>query len=294
MSNGLTYAVITPARDEAGNLPRLATSLAKQTVLPSTWVIVDDGSTDETGAVADRLASAHPWVVFVRNPSSSPIERGGKVVRAFQAGLRGLERQPGIVVKVDADVSFPEDYFERLRQAFASDPRIGMASGSAYELQHGTWRPRYMTSGSLWGAARAYRWECLQDVLPLEERMGWDGIDALKAGLAGWETRIVTGLHFRHYRIEGERDGRRTRAWTAQGHASHYMGYRFSYLVVRSLHHAVRDPAAVAMITGYLVAAIKREKRCNDELVRRRLRERQRLRSLPTRAKEALGRSPQR
>jgi poly-beta-1,6-N-acetyl-D-glucosamine synthase len=290
----LTYAVVTPARDEAENLARLGESLAEQAVAPLAWIIVDDGSTDGTGEVVRALAKAHPWIRLVTAPPSARIERGGKIVRAFQVGLEKLEATPDVVVKVDADVSFPADYFQRVLDAFELDPRLGMASGSACELRNGVWEERHMTAGSLWGAARAYRWECLQAVRPLEERMGWDGIDALKANLNEWETRIVPGLHFRHYRVEGERDGRRSLAWTAQGRASYYMGYRFSYLVVRSLHYTRRELAALAMITGYLGALVRREPRCDDELVRQALRERQRLRSLPTRAIEALGRSGQR
>lgn len=289
-----TYAVVTPARDEAGTLPRLARSLAKQTIVPESWVIVDDGSTDGTRDMAKDLANSHPWIVLVEAPASSRIERGGKVVRAFQVGLPALRPSTDIVVKVDADVSFSPDYFTRLLKAFELDPSLGMASGSACELRNGVWEERHMTAGSLWGAARAYRWECLEAVRPLEERMGWDGIDALKANLKGWETRIIPDLLFRHHRVEGERDGRRSLAWTAQGRASYYMGYRFSYLVIRSLHYTRREPAALAMITGYLGALLRREKRCDDELVRQALRERQRLRSLPTRAIEALGRSSQR
>lgn len=286
----LTYSVVTPARDEADNLARLGESLAGQALAPRAWVIVDDGSTDGTGELVNALATTYPWIRLVTAQPSARVERGGKVVRAFQVGLEELEPTPDVVVKVDADVSFPSDYFARLLEAFERDPRLGMASGSACELRNGVWEERHMTAGSLWGAARAYRWECLQAVRPLEERMGWDGIDALKANLSDWETRIVPGLHFKHHRIEGERDASRSAAWAAQGRASHYMGYRFSYLVVRSLHYARREPAALAMITGYLGAFARREPRCDDESVRQALRERQRLRSLPTRAIEALGR----
>ena len=66
---------------------------------------------------------------------------------------------------------------------------------------------------------------------PLEERMGWDGIDELRAELRGWRTRALRDLPFRHHRPEGARDGARRSAYAAQGRAAHYMGYRPSYLV---------------------------------------------------------------
>ena len=287
----LEYAAVTPARNEAENLARLAASMAAQTLPPSAWVIVDDGSTDETPAIAETLARSHEWVHVLRLPGQSTIVRGGPVVRAFSAGLARLGDLPDVVVKLDADVSLPDDYFDRLMRAFEEDDRLGMASGNACEFEANAWVRRHMTDGSLWGATRAYRRECLEAVLPLEQRMGWDGIDALRANLAGWTTQTIPDLDFRHHRREGDRDGSRRRAWAAQGNASYFMGYRLSYLLLRSLHAAVREPAAVAMIGGYVAAAARREPRCSDPEVREFLRRRQRIRALPARAREARGRA---
>src|SRR3954470_18640533 len=58
----LRYAVATPARNEEGNLPRLAASLAAQTQRPTEWIVVDDGSSDATPRILDDLAAEHPWI----------------------------------------------------------------------------------------------------------------------------------------------------------------------------------------------------------------------------------------
>lgn len=289
-----SYAIVTPARDEAENLGRLGASLAAQRHLPARWVIVDNGSTDGTADVAAALAAEHSWIVPVTDASASGgVVRGGPVVRAFHVGvaaLRDLGPLPDVIVKVDADTSFSPEYYDRLLAAFAGDERLGIASGSAWELEDDVWVQHHMTGDQVWGAARAYRRACLEAVLPLEERMGWDGIDVYKAGLAGWETRTLTDLPFRHHRREGERDGARRLAWAAQGRASHFMGYRFWYLAARAAHHARKDPVAVAMIGGYLSAALRRERRCADPAVREAVRQQQSLRSLPRRVREAAGR----
>lgn len=292
----LRYAVVTPARNEAPNLRRLAECLRAQTVEPAAWVIVDDGSSDETAALASELAGEHSWVEALLSPGAlshaGPLGAGRRVGRdviAFTAGISALREAPDVVVKVDADVSFEPDYFERLLHEFESDSRLGIASGTCYENEGGSWEARHVTRVHVRGASRAYRWACFLDVSPLEERLGWDGVDEIKANVRGWTTRTVPGLPFRHHRKVGERDGARL-AWSAQGDTAHYMGYRFSYLVLRALHHARREPAALAMIAGYLRAGLRRSERCADADVRAYLRRYQSPRELRLRAREALGR----
>ena len=118
------------------------------------------------------------------------------------------------------------DYFERLLDAFASDPSLGIASGSAWELDDETWRQRFVTGGTVWGATRAYRWACLQAVLPFEERHGWDGIDQLRArAQAGTQEHSLT-CPFVITAPEGHHDGSSWAHWLANGDTAHFMGYR--------------------------------------------------------------------
>lgn len=289
----MTYAIVTPARDEAVNLPRLAHSLASQTVLPDEWVVVDDGSTDGTDALAAALARRYGWmqVLSSSGAETGPLAGGcvsGREVLVFNAGVERLSDRPDIIIKVDADISFEPDYFERLLDEFAADPALGIASGTCYERERGEWRPRYVTGVHARGASRAYRRRCLQEVSPLEVRLGWDGVDELKATVRGWRTRSFSHLRFFHHRPV-RRDGS-TRTWIASGGTAHYLGYRGLYVALRALHHARRNPAALALLWGYAWAALRREGRLPDPEVRAFLREYQSLRELPTRAREALGR----
>jgi len=281
------YAVITPVLDERENLDRLARALEAQSVLPAAWIIVDTGSQDGSLEAARALARRHDWVRTLEiDPERA---RGGPIVRAFNAGMTLAPAYADIVVKLDADISFSEDYFDRLLDAFAADPRLGIASGTCFEERNGEWRERHVTADNVWGACRAYRTACLDVVSPLEERMGWDGIDVLKANARGWRTGIVPGLSFRHHRGEGSRDGNRFAPWLARGRVAHYMGYRPSFLMIRAFRHTLQDPAAIMMIAGWLKPALAREPACADETARAYLRRQQRLRELPRRAREAQG-----
>lgn len=286
----MRYAVVTPARDEAANLARLASSLAAQTVRAQAWIIVDNGSTDGTLDLARDLAGRHDWIEALSVPGSPSADRGAPVVRALSAGIDAVAAtRPDVVVNVDADVSFEADYFERLLGRFRADPLLGIASGSAFELERGTWRQRHVTGTTVWGASRAYRWECLQQILPFEERVAWDGVDEFKANARGWRTIAFEDLPFFHHRIEGQRDGSAWRARTNQGRAAYFLGYRAWYLMLRALWHSRRDPAAIAMIGGFAAAVAAREGRCGDAPARAYLRRQQSLRSLPLRAVEAIG-----
>ena len=287
----LTYAIITPARNEADMLPQLADALRRQTQLPVRWVIVENGSSDQTVDVAERIVAESDWARLVVLREAGQRERGAPIVRALHAGLDALDVEPDVVVNVDADVTMEPDYFERLLEAFARDPSLGIASGSAWEPVNGAWRQRFVTGGTVWGATRAYRWACLQDVLPLEERHGWDGIDQLKARARGWETRTFTDLPFRHHRAEGLHDGSTWAHWLANGDTAYFMGYRPWYLLARTLHHMRRDPAAFGLVYGYLSAAARRSPRLDDPGARAILRRDQSPRRLLRRRREALGQS---
>jgi biofilm PGA synthesis N-glycosyltransferase PgaC len=292
----LSYAVVTAARDEAANLHRLGGCLASQTLIPKAWIVVENGSTDDTVTVACELAGRYPWLQAIHTPGNPVPTRGAPIVRALHAGFVALNAlEPDVVAIVDADISMPPEHFERLVKRFAIEPALGIASGSRWEEVDGQWRQQFVTGTSVEASCRAYRWQCLQDVLPFEERMGWVGIAEVKAIVRGWTTRVLLNLPFRHHRDTGVRERTRAHGWFAEGNAGWYMGYRPYYLVLRSLHRARRDIHALAMIAGYTSAALRSEPRHHDAAVRSYIREKQSLLNLRRRIKEALGRhTPQR
>lgn len=280
----LTYALITPARDEAENLRRLGPCVLAQTVLPAAWVVVDDGSTDDSHAYLRELAQEHPWIQVLKSPAASDANgtvrqgrRTGRDVLAFNAGVASLQSSPDVIVKLDADVSFEADYFDRLISEFESDASLGISGGECYELENGEWRYQTVAETHVRGATRAYRRECWEAVAPLEPRLGWDGIDGVKARQHGWRVATVRGLRFHHHRPHGAREGLAFTKWARMGEASHYMGYRFSYLLLRTAYRGRRDLGAIGLVWGYVSAAARREPVYTDESVRKQFRQDQSL-----------------
>jgi poly-beta-1,6-N-acetyl-D-glucosamine synthase len=285
----LTYAVVTPARNERENLTRLAATMVAQTLLPIEWVITDDGSDDGTVEIAEALSAEHPWITLLtpEPETDGALSEGrteGRDLLAFRRGAEALRATPDIVVKVDADTSFPADYFATLIERFTEQPDLGIAGGSCYEEEHGEWVRKRVAETHPRGASRAYRWGCFQESYKLEPKMGWDGLDEVQASLLGYRTRIFTDFGFAHHRPTGGRERDRVRANTVMGSASYYMGYRPSYLALRALYRTRREgPLALAMIWGYAAAAARRTPRCPEPRVVAHLREQQRLRTVLTR-----------
>jgi len=279
----LRYAVVTPARNEEINLPRLAAAIIAQEHRPEVWAVVDDGSTDRTPEVLTQLASEHDWIRPLERPAADREEslahgrRKARDLDGFLYGAVPLRERVDVIVKVDADVDFEPDYFAELMARFAADPKLAIASGTCYEQENGTWVRRTKAESTVWGATRAYRSDCLADLMALEPCMGWDGLDEISVQLRGMRTQTFTELPFRHNRPEGGREFSSLHQGEALGRAAWYMGYRPSYLTIRAVYRARREPAALGMLWGYFGAAAKRVPQCPNEALVEALRDRQRL-----------------
>ena len=279
----MRYAVVTPARDEEANLRRLAGAMLAQRLPPVEWVVVDDGSGDATPEIVRELAAAHGWIHLVQREAADRDEhvadgrRRARDLDGFLLAAVPLRERVDVIVKVDADVDFEPDFFAELVGRFAADERLGIASGTCYEREDGEWMRRTKAASTVWGATRAYRSECLADVMGLEPCMGWDGLDEISAQLRGYRTQTFDDLAFRHHRPEGGRELSSLHQGEALGRAAWYMGYRPSYLTLRALYRASREPAAIGMLWGYFGAARQRAPRCPDPRLVREVRSRQRL-----------------
>jgi glycosyltransferase involved in cell wall biosynthesis len=260
-----THLVVTPARNEAENLRRLGACLIEQTWRPEAWIVVDNGSTDETPDVVHQFARTHRWIRLLSIASDAKPARGRSSVRAFNAGVLDVPKHPDLITGLDADVSFGPGYFDGLRSGFGRNPRLGMAAGLCYERSADDegWEPVHVTYPNLRGASFTCRRECLTQLLPLEERLGWEGIAVIRANVRGWETTIFPDLSYFHHRPTGARDANRFASFAEEGDCTYYMWYRPSYILLRTVYRALglRDPAAAGLAWGYARSALRRRSR---------------------------------
>src|SRR5690349_7241533 len=123
------YCLISPARNEAQYIKETLDSVLSQTVLPKRWIIIDDGSTDETPGILAEYASKHDFIDVRTRGNRGRRALGGGVVEVFNEGLALLADDPAeFVCKLDVDLILPPRYFERLIEEMARDERLGSVS----------------------------------------------------------------------------------------------------------------------------------------------------------------------
>ena len=180
--------MISPAKDESKYLDCAIASMAAQTHRPATWIIVNDGSSDDTGAIADRAATRYPWIHPLHRPTGTGRRVGPGVIEAFYAGLELADLNAyDFVCKLDADLELPPHYFENLMARFEADPKLGTASGKVYLVEDGHKIFERTNDEFSMGAAKLYRRQCFQEIGGFVREVLWDGIDCHRCRMLGWK-----------------------------------------------------------------------------------------------------------
>jgi glycosyltransferase involved in cell wall biosynthesis len=135
--SGLT--IVLPCLDEAENLAdavRYATEAAERFALAHEIVIVDDGSTDETVAVAARLAALDPRIRLIFHASNHGYGQ------ALRTGIAAA-RQPWVLL-IDADLQLD---FDELAAFLPLAPSCDLIVGRRIHTQGS---PAVRVRGALW------------------------------------------------------------------------------------------------------------------------------------------------
>jgi len=244
------YVIIAPVRDEAAYVQRTIQSVASQTNLPAQWVIVDDGSTDETGRLIKEAAAKYSWIKAVRRENRGARRAGGGVVEAFYSGLERLEDEEWeYLVKLDGDVTFEPDYFERCFQKFANEPRLGIGGGLICNNVGGILQAESKVDPPFHvrGATKIYRRKCWQDLGGLVQAPGWDTIDEIKANMFGWSTRTFPDIKIVHHRPAGAAYGTWSN-WVKNGRANYVTGYHPVFMLLKCISRIFRKPYGIASL----------------------------------------------
>ena len=272
------YVIVTPARDEEKHLESTLQAVIAQTIRPERLVIVNDGSSDRTGAIAEEFASRHPWIVVVHRPDRGRRKNGAGVVETFYEGYKRLEGVAwDFLIKLDADLSFAPDYFQRCLQEFERDSNLGVGGGALYNLTPGGPEFEPHPWFHVRGATKIYRRACWEQIDGIWPGPGWDTLDELKANMVGWSTRTFRGVEAYHHRMTGAAEG----GWSdnvKNGRGNYVVGYHPLYVLARCIHRLGRKPyvlGSIGMLYGFIAARWGHLCRVDDPVLIRYIRQQQ-------------------
>jgi glycosyltransferase involved in cell wall biosynthesis len=265
-----SYVLITAAHNEEAYIGTLISSVASQTLLPSKWVIVSDGSVDATDEIVTRRAAVHPFIELVRVVVAHPRDFASKS-RALNIGARRL-RACGyrFIGHLDADISFDPTYIQTLLLRFQTDLSLGISGGVVHEEQGGRFKPRRTNSvRSVAGAVQMFRRECYEAVggfLPM--RFGGEDWHAeITARMSGWRVMSFSDLRVYHHRPTGG-----CAAWYRQGRMDYSMGCHPVFEVLRIIRRLASRPyvlGSLVRLWAFACAYFRRERRmASPEVVR--------------------------
>ncbi len=256
-------ALITAARNEASKIGRTLESVLGQTVTPTRWVVVSDGSTDGTDDLVAEAAARAPWLALAREEGGAERDFASKAY-ALQRGLRELGAlEEEFIGVLDADVILEPHHFEHMLEAFSKDPRLGLAGGQIWEEYDGKRVLHDNAVDSVAGAVQLFRREAFEATggfRPVASG-GEDSLVELEVRAAGWATRTLRELPVTHQgQVISGRGGvlhlRFRRGWN-----NWLLGYHPLFALVAVVYRMRERPfvlSGVAQLAGYLAAALRR------------------------------------
>jgi glycosyltransferase involved in cell wall biosynthesis len=275
MSNSIPYVLITPARNEEAFIEKTIQSVIAQTVLPSKWVIVNDGSTDATASIVSKYLAKHDWIELVDLPTHRDRSFAAKVY-AFNAGFEKVkDLDYDVVGNLDSDTSFDADYCEFLLGKFREDASLGVA-GTIFKEQDGysSGTDSFEGQNHVAGGCQLFRRRCFEEIggyVP-NRAGGIDWIAVTSARMMGWKTRSFREKSFFHYRSLGTAERGRLASSFSYGEKDYYLGNHPVWQIFRVTYRMRNKPYlldGIALGSGYLWALLRQIKRpVSDELMR--------------------------
>ncbi|PKN67982.1 MAG: glycosyltransferase family 2 protein [Deltaproteobacteria bacterium HGW-Deltaproteobacteria-12] len=265
IKQGTNYILVSPVKDEEKYITETLNSVVNQTIKPSRWIIVDDGSSDKTPEIIESYRKQFPWIEVLKTERNTARQPGSPIVNAFNRGYDLIkDSQFDFVVKLDCDLRFAPDYFEKLLQQFAQDPKLGIGSG-IYLQNHGKgWLPVKMPAYHTAGACKFIRKACFTQIGGFIAAKGWDTVDEIRAQMRGWHTKHFVDLHMYHLKNEGSGIGF-VKTNAMHGEIYYLTGGSKMFFMLKVLHRIIKGRpfiiGGIMVLYGYLKTVLQRRQR---------------------------------
>jgi len=287
------YLLISPCRDEAQYIRQTLDSVIAQSAPPAKWIIVDDGSTDETPKILAEYQAKHDWIEVITRADRGRRAVGPGVIDAFYAGYASVDvDEYEYFCKLDLDLRLPPRYFEILLKRMVASPRIGTCSGKAYIERDGRLENERHGDETSLGMTKLYRTSCFKSIGGFVREVMWDGIDCHRCRMNGWIACSwdEPELRFVHLRPMGSSQRGVFTGRMRHGYGQYFMGTGFLYLAASAVGRINEAPyviGSLGLIWGWIKSALQRKPRYDDPEFRAFLRKYQ-MRALLVGKKKAI------
>lgn len=269
----MKYVLITVAWNEADFIEETIKSVIGQTIRPQKWLIVNDGSTDQTEEIIKRYAGNNQWIELISEPPHSEHGFSSKAKGFMKAYDRLRSINIDIIGNLDADITFDIDYFEFLLDKFVQDPRLGVA-GTPFVEDGKHYDYRFTSIEHVSGACQLFRRECFEAIggyQPIKEG-GIDWVAVTTARMMGWKTRTFTERVCFHHRKIGTVDRGIVASIFHYGKKNYYLGYHPLWQILRAMFQMAKKPfliGGLALWLGYMWGILTiRERPVSKDLVK--------------------------
>lgn len=250
--------IIIPAHNEEKHILKTLNSLVGQSYLPKKIVVVNDSSTDNTAQIAETFKAKYAFIEVLNKTSEDKHLPGSKVIEAFNYGLRALDSNYDIICKFDADLIFPENYLESIKNEFIKNSKLGLCGGFCYISKKKGWVLESLTGKDhVRGGLKAYKKQCFKDIGGLKSAMGWDTIDELLSAYHHWEIKTLPALEVKHLKPTGHVYNKSAKY--KQGEAFYRMRYGFFITLIAALKLAYKKKKVI-LFNDYMAGYFKAKK----------------------------------
>lgn len=270
------YIVVTPCKNEGGNLPDLIDSMVAQTVKPVIWVIVDDGSTDDTPNIIEDAMKTYDWIRSIQLDSTvrdlGP-HLAGVMKKGFDYAIsycNGCGVKYGYLGNLDGDLTLPPTFYENLMREFEKDSELGVASGGTRHIIGNRIVHAKVSVNEPSGGHMLIRRECFEECGEISLSYATDSVIKAKARIRGWKTRRFEDNVATEIRDVNAAEGY-WKGFVHKGESSYYLTHNPLHVIARVVMYSFRRPyyVGIAYLKGYLGSIIRRRERINDPEIRR-------------------------
>lgn len=293
---GPTYVLITPAYNEGRFIGKTIEGVLAQTQLPLRWVIVDDGSTDDTWEIVSRSTERAGFIdACRRRRAAGDTYYGSNVYAILQGYARVRDLDFDFLGILDADMILEPRYYEQIFQRFEANRELGIAAGTYVEEIGGRPVEAFIDRRSTPKALQVFRRACYEQIggyVPCPNG-GEDSYTEIMARMHGWQTWSFPELRALHQKPVGTGDGRSIlRAKFRQGVTDYCLATHPVFMMAKCLRRCFREKpyggAGLARLAGFAYGYLTRTPRQILDEARRYVRREQMVR-----LRASLGYGPQ-